>query len=100
MHFKDQLVESGRQKTKENIILRGKFRLVENGPKRRTQINAAFGKGKVKQTPPSYKRRILKCLNVAFIRKFTGKKRCLFGDRLTSFAYSFTPHGLRNILLF
>ena len=28
--FKDQLVESGRQKTKENIISRGKFRLVEN----------------------------------------------------------------------
>ena len=33
--FKDQLAESGRQKTKENIIPRGKFRLVENGPKRR-----------------------------------------------------------------
>ena len=31
--FKDQLAESGRQKTKENIIPRGKFRLVENGPK-------------------------------------------------------------------
>ena len=31
--FKDQLAESGRQKTKENIILRGKFRLVENDPK-------------------------------------------------------------------
>ena len=30
--FKDQLAESGRQKTKENIILRGKFRLVENDP--------------------------------------------------------------------
>ena len=30
--FKDQLAESGRQKTKENIIPRGKFRLVENGP--------------------------------------------------------------------
>ena len=29
--FKDQLAESGRQKTKENIIPRGKFRLVENG---------------------------------------------------------------------
>ena len=28
--FKDQLEESGRQKTKENIIPRGKFRLVEN----------------------------------------------------------------------
>ena len=28
--FKDQLAENGRQKTKENIILRGKFRLVEN----------------------------------------------------------------------
>ena len=28
--FKDQLAESGRQKTKENIIPRGKFRLVEN----------------------------------------------------------------------
>ena len=31
--FKDQLVESGRQKTKENIILCRKFHLVENGPK-------------------------------------------------------------------
>ena len=31
--FKDQLAESGRQKTKENIIPRGKFRLVENDPK-------------------------------------------------------------------
>ena len=31
--FKDQLAESRRQKTKENIIPRGKFRLVENGPK-------------------------------------------------------------------
>ena len=31
--FKDQLAESGRQKAKENIIPRGKFRLVENGPK-------------------------------------------------------------------
>ena len=31
--FKDQLAESGRQKTKENIISRGKFRLVENDPK-------------------------------------------------------------------
>ena len=31
--FKDQFSESGRQKTKENIIPRGKFRLVENGPK-------------------------------------------------------------------
>ena len=30
--FKDQLEESGRQKTKESIIPRGKFRLVENGP--------------------------------------------------------------------
>ena len=30
--FKDQLVESGRQKTKENIIPREKFRLVENDP--------------------------------------------------------------------
>ena len=29
--FKDQLAESGRQNTKENI-LRGKFRLVENDP--------------------------------------------------------------------
>ena len=29
--FKDQLVESGRQKTKENMIPRRKFRLVENG---------------------------------------------------------------------
>ena len=31
--FKDQLAESGSQKTKENIIPRGKFRQVENGPK-------------------------------------------------------------------
>ena len=31
--FKDQLAESERQKTKENIIPRGKFRPVENGPK-------------------------------------------------------------------
>ena len=31
--FKDQLAESGSQKTKENIIPRGEFRLVENGPK-------------------------------------------------------------------
>ena len=31
--FKDQLAESGRQKTKENIIPRGKFRLVENDSK-------------------------------------------------------------------
>ena len=30
--FKDQLAESGRQKTKESIIPRGKFRLVENDP--------------------------------------------------------------------
>ena len=30
--FKDQLVESGRQKTKENIIPHGNFRLVENSP--------------------------------------------------------------------
>ena len=30
--FKDQLAESGRQKTKETIIPRGKFRLVENNP--------------------------------------------------------------------
>ena len=32
--FKDKLAESGSQKTKENIIPRGKFRLVENGPKK------------------------------------------------------------------
>ena len=31
--FKDQLAESGSQKTKEDIIPGGKFRLVENGPK-------------------------------------------------------------------
>ena len=31
--FKDQLAESGRQKRKENIIPRGKFRIVENGTK-------------------------------------------------------------------
>ena len=30
--FKDQLGESERQKTKENIIPRGKFRLVDNDP--------------------------------------------------------------------
>ena len=30
MTLKDQLAESGCQKTKENIIPRGKFRLVEN----------------------------------------------------------------------
>ena len=30
--FKDQLEESVCQKTKENIIPRGKFRLVENDP--------------------------------------------------------------------
>ena len=30
--FKDQLEESGYQKTKGNIILRGKFLLVENDP--------------------------------------------------------------------
>ena len=30
--FKDQLAESGRQKTEEILIPRGKFRLVENGP--------------------------------------------------------------------
>ena len=29
--FKDQLAEGGRQKTKENMIARRKFRLVENG---------------------------------------------------------------------
>ena len=33
--FKDRLAESGRQKTKENIIPRGKFRQVENSPKDR-----------------------------------------------------------------
>ena len=32
MAFEDQLAESGRQKTKENTIPRGKFRPVENGP--------------------------------------------------------------------
>ena len=31
--FEDQLAESGRQKTKENIIPHGKLRLVENGLK-------------------------------------------------------------------
>ena len=30
--FEDQLAESGSQKTKENIIPRGKFRPAENGP--------------------------------------------------------------------
>ena len=34
--FKDQLAESGRQKTKENIIPRGKLRLVE------TTLKATF----------------------------------------------------------
>ena len=29
--FEDQLAESGRQKTKENVIPSGKFRPVENG---------------------------------------------------------------------
>ena len=29
--FKDQLAESGRQKTKENVAPRGKLHLVENG---------------------------------------------------------------------
>ena len=36
-HFlllEDQLAESGRKKTKENIIQHGEFRLVENIPKR------------------------------------------------------------------
>ena len=37
--FKDQLVESGRQKTKENMIPRGKFRLVENGLKETIESN-------------------------------------------------------------
>ena len=32
--FKDLLAEIRRQKTKEKIIPRGKFRLVENGPNR------------------------------------------------------------------
>ena len=36
--FKDQLAESGRRKTKENIIPRGKFRLVENGPYNRMKL--------------------------------------------------------------
>ena len=31
--FKDQLAETGRQKTEENIIPRRKFRLVEKSPK-------------------------------------------------------------------
>ena len=33
LFFKDQLAESRRQKTKENIIPRVKLRLVKNGPK-------------------------------------------------------------------
>ena len=37
--FKDQLAESGRQKTKENIIPSGKFRLVENDPKGNLSLN-------------------------------------------------------------
>ena len=41
--FKDQLAESGRQKTKENIIPPGKFCLVENGPK---SIMTIFPSGK------------------------------------------------------
>ena len=32
LSFKDQLAVSRHQKTKENIIPRGKFRLVENSP--------------------------------------------------------------------
>ena len=31
--FKDQLAESGHQKTKETIVSRGKFRLAGNDPK-------------------------------------------------------------------
>ena len=40
--FKDQLAKSGRQKTKENITLRGKFRLVENDPQLWKFQKAAF----------------------------------------------------------
>ena len=39
--FKDRLAESGRQKTKENIIPRGKFVLVENSPKSVLRVNSA-----------------------------------------------------------
>ena len=35
--FKDQLAESGRKKTKENIIPSGKFHRVENNPNMRPQ---------------------------------------------------------------
>ena len=40
--FKDQLAESGSQKTKENIIPRGKFRLVENDPKEQALVIKEF----------------------------------------------------------
>ena len=39
--FKDQLAESGRQKTKENIPL-GKFRLVENDPEAHFPLGRIF----------------------------------------------------------
>ena len=42
----DQLAESGRQKTKQNAIPRGKFRLVENGLK--DQL-AGSGRQKIKE---------------------------------------------------
>ena len=44
--FKEQWAESGRQKTKENIIPRGKFRLVENSPYRGS-FSTLFGTPRV-----------------------------------------------------
>ena len=51
--FKDQLVKSGRQKTKENIIPHGKFHLVENDPNRNNTSDnyaASFGAKKCSKT--------------------------------------------------
>ena len=44
--FKDQLAESGHRKTKENIIPRGKLRLVENDPK--TELAFIFKNSEVR----------------------------------------------------
>ena len=40
--FKDQLAESGRQNTKENIIPHGKFRLVEIGRKQNLRLRGVM----------------------------------------------------------
>ena len=45
MTLKDQLAESGCQKTKENIIPRGKFRLVENDLKVQQKSDNLIVKG-------------------------------------------------------